>query len=429
MVKERSQQAQVQAHTQSEPRVGQAASAHQSSISQPSPQPAVHTPKLDIDLFGEGTQTSSSVQPTTAAASTIATRQRVEPSSARPSKPTESLLGFDFFGGGQPNPPSRPSSATSTPASGPSRPDLKQSILSLYSRPSPAAQTPSQMAGTTHVQASIPPQTQSNTSGLDDAFSSLNFTSPSRQSHPSPSRTHALNSQSQSQPAGFPGHASATSARIGNFFNAVPAQAANHTPLRSTMSQSERSPSNGFGDLASSISPALTALAQTSKSNGLADLLGFSAPPSQFITQTLPRSEPQSNVDTLSSTFNLSAPGRAPHTQPTTYNPPSSSSVGTGGTAINANPWGSNDTWSSPPTTMSPALPQIGSNVKSSSGDWEGWSGQNSNITPSAPQVAADEDFGGWESSTAKSPTAPSIQGKRAPALGGSDDLFSNVWE
>lgn len=67
--------------------------------------------------------------------------------------------------------------------------------------------------------------------------------------------------------------------------------------------------------------------------------------------------------------------------------------------------------------------------MKSSSGDWEGWSGQNSNITPSAPQVAADEDFGGWESSTAKSPTAPSIQGKRAPALGGSDDLFSNVWE
>ncbi len=44
-----------------------------------------------------------------------------------------------------------------------------------------------------------------------------------------------------------------------------------------------------------------------------------------------------------------------------------------------------------------------------------------------APKVAADEEFGGWTSSTG--PTPSGTGAKPASGFGGSEDLFSNVWE
>jgi stromal membrane-associated protein len=41
--------------------------------------------------------------------------------------------------------------------------------------------------------------------------------------------------------------------------------------------------------------------------------------------------------------------------------------------------------------------------------------------------VAADEEFGGWTSSTTVANTSGSS--KPAAGFGGSDDLFSNVWQ
>jgi len=51
--------------------------------------------------------------------------------------------------------------------------------------------------------------------------------------------------------------------------------------------------------------------------------------------------------------------------------------------------------------------------------------------TTSAPKISADEDFGGWNSAAPVTPAAnPSSQVKKpAGGFGGSDDLFSNVWE
>lgn len=56
-----------------------------------------------------------------------------------------------------------------------------------------------------------------------------------------------------------------------------------------------------------------------------------------------------------------------------------------------------------------------------------------------APKIAPDEDFGGWNSATAPAPapasapvSKPTSQiGGRPPGsgYGGSEDLFSNVWE
>jgi stromal membrane-associated protein len=49
----------------------------------------------------------------------------------------------------------------------------------------------------------------------------------------------------------------------------------------------------------------------------------------------------------------------------------------------------------------------------------------------SAPNISADEDFGGWSSAAPATPAANSSTQATKPAsgFGGSDDLFSNVWE
>jgi stromal membrane-associated protein len=58
-----------------------------------------------------------------------------------------------------------------------------------------------------------------------------------------------------------------------------------------------------------------------------------------------------------------------------------------------------------------------------------GW-GAPSAAPKSAPTVAADEDFGGWASAAPVSNPNPSTNNsKPAGGFGGSDDLFSNVWE
>ncbi|KAJ6160249.1 hypothetical protein N7497_004786 [Penicillium chrysogenum] len=50
-----------------------------------------------------------------------------------------------------------------------------------------------------------------------------------------------------------------------------------------------------------------------------------------------------------------------------------------------------------------------------------GWGAPSAASKP-APTAAADEDFGGWAS-------AAHTNNKPAGGFGGSDDLFSNVWE
>lgn len=349
------------------------------------------------------------VRPSSAAPSI---QQRVEAPVARAAKPTESLLGLDFFGGTQANPPARPSGAVAAPSNGPSRPDLKQSILSLYSRPSSVAPPQSQPTVTPQTQFSPPNPTYGNTSSLDDAFSSLNFSGPVKETNSTLSKPNANASQPPRQSFSPPSLPSiAPGKKAGHFFDANP-------PVTS------RGSSGGFGDFAASLSPATTAPPQISKGNGLDDLLGFGAPPAQTSYRS-----PQTNVmQGMDSPFNLSSSSKAPQAQSAAH----TSTLGSGhasGTAaaaaMSANPWDTNDAWTSAPSPAKPAVSQNATSKPNS--DWE-WSGQ-SITAPSASKVAADEDFGGWESSTVASPVVPTGQAKRPTALGGSEDLFSNVWE
>lgn len=58
-----------------------------------------------------------------------------------------------------------------------------------------------------------------------------------------------------------------------------------------------------------------------------------------------------------------------------------------------------------------------------------GWGAPSAAASKPAPTVAADEDFGGWASAAPVShPTSTSTNNKSS-GFGGSDDLFSNVWE
>jgi len=78
--------------------------------------------------------------------------------------------------------------------------------------------------------------------------------------------------------------------------------------------------------------------------------------------------------------------------------------------------WGSNDVWGS----SAPAQPAATTTAAPKSPGW------------GAPAVAQDDDFGGWSSAApTKTTHAPTNQGAAKPAggFGGSDDLFSNVWE
>jgi stromal membrane-associated protein len=84
--------------------------------------------------------------------------------------------------------------------------------------------------------------------------------------------------------------------------------------------------------------------------------------------------------------------------------------------------WGSNDVWGS----SAPSQPAATS-TSHAQPTTPGWG---------APQVTQDDDFGGWSSaaptttSNTTQHTSPHTQSKPAGGFGGgSDDLFSNVWE
>ncbi|KAJ5634527.1 hypothetical protein N7528_002369 [Penicillium herquei] len=102
-------------------------------------QAPVRRPQPSIDLFGD--DISPPVRPSTTEPASRAPPKPSQPiQQPKAQKPGDSLLGLDFFGSTQPAAANRPASTSSTPAapSGMSRPDLKQSILSLYSKPQPA---------------------------------------------------------------------------------------------------------------------------------------------------------------------------------------------------------------------------------------------------------------------------------------------------
>ncbi|KAA6413246.1 MAG: stromal membrane-associated [Lasallia pustulata] len=222
---------------------------------------------------------------------------------SRQSKPDNSLLGLDFFGSPNSAPPSRSASSASNPlgSSGPSRPDLKQSILSLYaSKPSTPSQPQNDRQASFGGLQSPLAQPPSNFGGLDDAFSGLSFTSATSPPAPQP--------QQQPKSAPFPNFTNMTSPRAtpaapqvtpqisgGGFFNTGPKQppkpvATSEPPPQQPQVQRSFSQSSGFGDFSSapSTSPPQSKPAEGSAMNDI-----FDFPPSPTQPQHGPRLPPQ----------------------------------------------------------------------------------------------------------------------------------------
>ncbi|KFY15328.1 hypothetical protein V492_02081 [Pseudogymnoascus sp. VKM F-4246] len=341
------------------------------------------------------------------------------------SKPADSLLGLDFFAP-EPQPPvSRSSNATPTSGSaGQSRPDLKQSILSLYaSAPKPQPQQSHHGSqGSINGMQSPSHQPQSSFGGLDDAFGGLSFsntTSPQPQQQQQTQKPNAFAGLGSLQSHRSPPLTSPPSTiSSGGFFDAKPvAKPAPYTNSRTTSSSSGFDAFNSAPALPKSPPP-------PAQSSGMNDLFDFSAP-----TATSPPKPVVSPAASHSSVFNLTASQPAPKAQPA---PAATSSASSGWSNFDA--MGTNDAWSSakPAPAQAPANdfgwgsgPPLASQSIVPGGNGFAQAG-------TTPKVSADEEFGGWSSAPPAEPATQTSHNapKPAPAFGAaSEDLFSNVWE
>lgn len=386
--------------------------------SAPSPPPQSQQPAFDILGSDDPVPRASTAGP---GAANVPPKAAPAPPKATHTN-SSSLLGLDFLGA-EPSPPSRPASTTGVGGapSGPSRPDLKQSILSLYAtapRPQQAQQpshSHSNSFGSMHsptVPAAPQPQQQSS---LNDAFSNLSFANLSSPRSPPTSSPAAFSglgglSSSKSPP---PQQSSSAFSGLGggSFFDAKPAAASpKPAPAQSSF--------GGFGDFSAPAQPAAAAPAKSSTMN---DLFDFSA------SSSSPAPAPAATTTTASSSsvFNLSQSKSSPPVPAAT----TTSSAMSGGADI----WGGN-AWADPAPAPAAHTPQPAPVPSGGFGGWGGMSGgsslANTSIVPGAsgglvtqPKVSADEEFGGWTSSTGATTTTTTTTGA------GGEDLFSNVWE
>jgi stromal membrane-associated protein len=366
--------------------------------SQPRPQPPPQQQQQPaIDLFGDAPPRASSGPPVTRPVP-----PKAEAAPPKQTKAGDSLLGLDFLGGSSAQ-PSRPSS-TGPASAAPSRPDLKQSILSLYaSAPKPAAQqAPQQHArqdsfGGLSSPGSQKSPAQSSFGGMNDAFSNLSFTQPAAKPNPAPSPFSGLDlfSAKKSPPPSdmFGGG--------GNFFDSKP-----KSPPAQNRTTSPPMDLSGFGGFSSMTSPAPAPAHKPAPSSGMGDLLDLSMP-----------SNPAPTSPPAASAFNLSQPA-APKPAPT------AAPVNYAGFS-NMDAWGSNDVWGSnaaPAPAPAPAAAAPPSMSAAHAPKSPGWG---------AP-AGGDDDFGGWSSAAPQQTTTTTTttqSAKPAGGFGGNDDLFSNVWE
>ncbi|KAF2971706.1 hypothetical protein GQX73_g1822 [Xylaria multiplex] len=361
------------------------------------------------DLIGDGEI------PPRASTAVPSSRQQVPPKAApappKAANPKDSLLGLDFLGEA-PSAPPRPASTTGTRGmGGQSRPDLKQSILSLYAstpRPQPQAQQQGHAA---------------TGGGFNDAFASLSFGNAAPQKSPPKDAFAGLTSMSSNRSAPQPTNSTFSSLGSGSFFDTKPTQ-----PTTQHQTKPSVTSMDSFGAF-SSAGP--SAKPTQSSSSGLGDLFDWTTPTqSAAAVSAAPKPAPVSTSDSI---FNLSAV----QAKPTTATTAPTGSI----TTSDADVWG--NAWSKPEPSpsasfKSPAVPKP--SVISTNDDFGGWGSStggsfaNQSIVPGssggfapAPKVAADEEFGGWTSSTGGNTN----NGGSAKPVGGfgNDDLFSNVWQ
>jgi stromal membrane-associated protein len=401
-------------------------SARKASVGQAAaPRVAAPAPVADL-MGGDVPPRATSAGPSAGKVPPKANPAPPKTTSAKDTK--DSLLGLDFFGTETAAPP-RPASTTGAPSTGgQSRPDLKQSILSLYAtapRPQPPQQQTSHISNPSFGGMQSPGfghQPQGSVGGLNDAFSSLSFgASPPPTSPPKSPQNDAFASlggfSSSSRPAAHTNTSAFPSLSGGGFFDPKPAPAApSHQPKPSSGSLS------GFGAFSTPAAPA-TAPKQAAMpaSSGFEDLFDFSSPASPPAAPQTSTLAPQSSM--ASSVFNLTPAQPKPQPQPAAAAPATLNNNLSG-----ADVWGGN-AWGAPETKKTPEIPKPATTTATGNDPWGSFASQS--IVPGAsggfapaPKVAADEEFGGWASSTG----APA-SGAAKPSGFGNDDLFSNVWE
>ena len=353
------------------------------------------------------------------------------PQQPKAQKPADSLLGLDFFAQDSQAAPARSSSAApSSGVPGQSRPDLKQSILSLYASAPKSQATQNQNRGSVSSMTSGG-GAQSSMGGLDD-FAGLSFTSttsPPSQSQLQGQQHNAFSSLGSLSNNRSPATSPPVQAFGGGFFDVRPQKPANQSSYSHARNQSSAS---GFGAFDSALSIPVTS--SPAKSSGMNDLFDFAAP---ITTSTAPKpvTSPPSSV------FNLTKAQPAPKAQATL---PAASTSQWGS---NFDAFGTSDAWGS--VTSSPAVTHGAAPVATNDFGWGsgdtssvtspkmstssarfGQSGRGFGQTTASPQVSADEEFGGWSSA----PPAPAVTQTSQPAkpaapFAANDDLFSNVWE
>ena len=434
-------------------------SSQRNASSSSQPAVAVVKPKPNVNLFDDDDDI-----PIPPARPNTTESQGVRPPPAKPISHSQLLGGLDFLS----EPPDRPASASSKPQSSavPSRPDLKQSILSLYATaPRPQSQSSTPLP---HVRQSSfggmqsqPAQQSSAFGGLDDAFAGLQFSTPTStpaaraQERPNVSPFASLNQTSSQRSAPAPPQVTSNPLSGGGFFDTSskpPPKSTSFTKSTPVPPHALRKISNassGFGEFSSALNPTSASSIGTS-TNGLLDL---SSP------QSLNSAKPANPVANPS-VFNLSAPKPSSQYQQVVQ----SSAPAPQSTFSNfstADPWGSHDPWASvepaaetlpdkskkTATVASAATGDFGwgnststnnglfgtnkspvpSSTTTSDFGWGnssptspapgGYNGNGFNMsslakgfgteTPSAqPTITADEDFGGWNSAASETPAA-----------------------
>lgn len=396
-------------------------SIRKQSVGQSPAPPRAPPPQVDL-IGGELPQRASTTTPS-------AVR---EPPRAAPTKASADLLGFESALGSAPSIP-RPNSTTGTPAAGGSqtRPDLKQSILSLYAsapRPPPPQQQQSNASfgGFGGMQSPTSPkfghQSQSSAGGgFNDAFANLSFgntTSPPPKSPPQDAFAGLGNfssTKSTPQPA-----SAFSSLGGGSFFDAKPAKPAAPQPQKPATTSFD-----SFGDWGAP-APSSSKPAQPA-SSALGDIFDFSTPAAASPPAAAPAQPAPAPMD--SSVFNLSQPKPAPPA------PAPAATLNTNAFS-NSDVWGGN-AWGDSSATAAPAHKSPEISKPSAFGDssfsspWgnAGGSLADKPIIPGQPgkfTVKEDDDFGNWTSST---PTTTSTNTTAKQGGVGNDDLFSNVWQ
>lgn len=380
---------------------------------QPPPPRAPPKPQPTIDLFGD--EAPAPPRPSTGPPAGVRTGPPRDAPQPKQNKAGDSLLGLDFLGGGSTSQPARPSSTGPAAAAAPSRPDLKQSILSLYASKPAAAPQPQHVrqesfGGLASPQQQASPQ-QSVFGGMNDAFGGLSF---NQTAQPAPKASPFSGLDSFSSAKSPPTTSSSNMfGGGGNFFDSKP---------KSPPAYQTQAPSSGLGNFSSFTSPA-TSKPATSAS-GLGDLLDLSMPSAPAPT---PRAAPPPVASQpMNSAFNLSAPAPSAPAAHQAQATPAQANYG----FSNMDAWGSSDVWASsaPSQPSQPNQPAAAPTMSHAQPQSSGWG---------ASQVAQDDDFGGWSSAaptttqhTTTSNTQANASAKPAGNFGGgSDDLFSNVWE